>query len=89
MTFPDTRHQVADHRLITAEIRYHMPDQPERLQSFIFQKHDIAPDYPALNKFLDYWRRHIEGRLHSVRVASVPIVEGRRAVDKAPTFVLH
>jgi uncharacterized protein Usg len=31
---------------------------------------DRAPDFPSLKKFLDFWTREIEGKLHSVRVAS-------------------
>ncbi|HVY17000.1 MAG TPA: Usg family protein [Rhodopila sp.] len=65
-----------DYRLTTAEILYRLPDHPNLLQSFIWQDVDIAPRYPVLNKFLDFWRREIEGDLHSVRVASVEL--GRR-----------
>ena len=61
---------VADYRLTTAEIVYHLPDHPNVLQSFIWQGVDIAPRYPELRKFLDFWRREIEGSLHSVRVGS-------------------
>ncbi len=59
-----------DYRLTTAEILYRMPDHPAVLQSFVWQSMDIAPDYPALRRFLDFWRREIEGTLHSVRVAA-------------------
>jgi uncharacterized protein Usg len=62
--------RIPDWRLITAEILYHMPDHPSVLQTFIWQKLDRAPTFPELNRFLDFWRREIEGPLHSVRVAS-------------------
>ncbi|WP_428483878.1 usg protein [Rhodopila sp.] len=62
--------QLNDYRLTTAEILYHLPDHPTLLQSYIWQDLDIAPQYPVLNKFLAFWRREIEGNLHSVRVAS-------------------
>jgi uncharacterized protein Usg len=62
-----------DYRLTTAEILYHMPDHPSVLQTFIWQDLDIAPQYPMLNKFLDFWRKEIEGSLHSVRVATADI----------------
>ena len=55
-------------RLTTAEIIYYRPDHPEQLQSFIWQKLDFAPDFPHLRRFLEFWSRNIEGRLHSVRV---------------------
>lgn len=56
--------------LTTAEILYHMPDHPKVLQSFIWQEFDMAPKFPALNKFLTFWTGHIDGKLHSVRVAA-------------------
>jgi uncharacterized protein Usg len=60
--------QVRGYRLTTAEIIYRLPDHPALLQSFIWQKFDLAPDYPELRKFLEFWSRHIEGKLHSVNV---------------------
>lgn len=57
-------------RLTTAEILYHMPDYPGLLQSFVWQHMDVAPDYPRLHKFLEFWQDNIEGRLHSVTVAA-------------------
>jgi len=68
------RLQLRDYRLTTAEILYHMPDHPRLLQTFIWQQLDIAPDYPVLRKFLDFWTGHIEGRLHSVKVAQAPLI---------------
>ncbi|HQT78351.1 MAG: Usg family protein [Rhodospirillales bacterium 20-64-7] len=62
--------QMNDYRLTTAEIIYHLPDHPDLLQSYIWQELDIAPRYPVLHKFLDFWTREIEGTLHSVRLAS-------------------
>ena len=67
-----------DYRLTTAEILYRLPDHPALLQSYIWQELDIAPQYPVLTKFLDLWRREIEGTLHSVRVASAPLGGGFR-----------
>ncbi|GAB0113701.1 usg protein [Acidisoma sp. C75] len=61
--------QLRDYRLTTAEILYHLPDHPAVLQSYIWQEMDLAPDYPSLRKFLDFWKREIEGRLHSVRIS--------------------
>jgi uncharacterized protein Usg len=66
--------QLNRYRLTTAEILYHFPDHPRLLQSFTWQDYDLAPDFPVLHRFLDFWRRSIEGRLHSVRVASAPLI---------------
>jgi uncharacterized protein Usg len=66
--------QFNDYRLTTAEILYHLPDHPTLLQSFIWQNYDIAPRYPELRKFLDFWTHQIEGKLHSVILASRGII---------------
>lgn len=55
--------------LTTAEILYRMPDHPKLLQTFVWQDFDVAPNFPILNGFLQYWRDKIEGKLHSVKVA--------------------
>jgi uncharacterized protein Usg len=62
------------YRLTTAEILYHLPDHPHLLQSFVWQQMDLAPDFPALHRFLNFWRRGIAARLHSVTVAQTPIL---------------
>ncbi len=70
--------QLKDYRLTTAEILYRMPDHPGLLQSFVWQQLDLVPEYPALRRFLAFWRREIEGQVHSVRVAAAgPLVPAR------------
>src|SRR6516164_6926577 len=64
----DHKEALRDYRLTTAEIIYHLPDHPDLLQSFIWQKLDLAPDFPELRRFLEFWSRNLEGKLHSVRV---------------------
>ena len=66
--------QLQGYRLTTAEILYHLPDHPSVLQTYIWQELDIAPRFPVLRKFLEFWTREIEGKLHSVRVASVGLI---------------
>ncbi len=66
--------QLADHRLTTAEILYRLPDHPSLLQSYVWQDYDIAPDFPVLRRFLAFWRKELDGRLHSVRIGSLPII---------------
>jgi len=62
--------QLKDYRLTTAEILYHMPDHPGLLQSYVWQDLDLAPRFPTLRRFLEFWARELDGRLHSIRVAS-------------------
>ena len=69
--------QLKDYRLTTAEILYHLPDHPRLLQTFVWQDLDIAPKYPVLQKFLDFWNRELDGKVHSVRVASAKLVKPR------------
>lgn len=76
-----------DYRLTTAEILYHMPDHPTVLQTFIWQQMDIAPDFPVLRKFLDFWDRELDGKLYSVRVASSGLIRG--AEWRHPGALLH
>jgi uncharacterized protein Usg len=70
----DIELQLRDYRLTTAEILYHLPDHPHLLQSYLWQNYDIAPKFPELHRFLDFWTRHLDGTLHSVKVASTGII---------------
>lgn len=62
------------YRLTTAEILYHMPDHPALLQSYLWQELDLAPKFPTLKKFLDFWEANLDGKLHSVKVAHTGII---------------
>lgn len=66
--------QMAGYRLATAEILYHFPDHPDLLQSYVWQDYDIAPKYPVLSRFLDFWTRELEGPIHSVRLAGKRLI---------------
>jgi uncharacterized protein Usg len=62
------------YRLATAEIIYRMPDHPSLLQSFVWQLYDLPPAFPALRRFLDFWRGNLDGELHSVRVTAAELI---------------
>lgn len=66
--------QLSDYRLTTAKIIYHLPDHTHLLQEYIWQNYDLAPKFPELIKFLDFWTREIDGKLHSVYVASQQLI---------------
>ena len=71
----DFQKQFTDHyRLTTAQIYYHLPDHPKFLQEFIWQDYDLAPKFPHLRGFLNFWIEEIEGKLHSVYVAHQKII---------------
>ena len=70
----DFEKQLAGFQLTTAEIIYKLPDHPDILQTYIWQGLDVAPEYPVLSGFLEFWQREIDGPLHSVRVAARDVV---------------
>jgi uncharacterized protein Usg len=80
---PDFLRQVQGYGLMTAEVAYYMPDHPDLIQLFVFQKYDLAPRFPELHLFLDHWRVNIEAAIHSVRVAHQHLIRPAewRAVD--------
>jgi uncharacterized protein Usg len=55
--------------LTTAEILCRLPDFPRLLQSYVWQDYDVAPNFPKLVDFLDYWETNLDGPLYRVRVA--------------------
>jgi uncharacterized protein Usg len=79
----------SDYRVTTAEIIYHLPDHPNVLQSYIWQDLDVAPRFPVLHRFLDFWTRELEGTLHSVRLASGLMVMRPQVRHADGLFTLH
>ena len=65
---PDFRRQLEGYSLATAEITYRMPDAKSVLQTYLWQDYDLAPRFPRLQGFLDFWERELDGPLHSVRL---------------------
>jgi uncharacterized protein Usg len=85
----DLAKQLADYRLTTAEILYRLPDHPSVLQSFVWQELDLAPRFPVLRKFLDFWEREIEGKLFQVRVAHAELIKPAEFRANAHLLTLH
>ncbi len=81
--------QLRGYRLTTAEILYRLPDHPDLLQSYVWQNLDIAPEFPVLHRFLDFWERNIEGRLHSVKVASAGLITQSELRFATASLSLH
>ncbi|MCI4660417.1 MAG: usg protein [Neomegalonema sp.] len=78
---PDFLAQLNGYALTTAEITYRMPDARALLQVFTWQDYDMAPKFPKLERFLDFWDRELEGPIHSVRVAHAQLL--------SPTDIRH
>ncbi|MCC6598061.1 MAG: hypothetical protein IT559_04670 [Alphaproteobacteria bacterium] len=70
----DFQKQLFNYRLTTARILYRMPDHKHLLQEYIWQEYDIAPQFPALSKFLNFWARELEGPLHAVYIANQSLI---------------
>ncbi len=89
MVSEDFRKQMQGFGLTTANILYRMPDHPGLLQTFIWQTNDLYPAYPELRKFLDFWRRELEGVLHSVTVSHCGLIKPREFRAVGQEFYLH
>ncbi len=83
------RKLIEGYRLTTAEILYHFPDHPSLLQSFVWQDYDLAPKFPVLTKFLDFWEANLDDKLHSVKMAAQEIVTGNEMRFAAAQLRLH
>jgi uncharacterized protein Usg len=68
------RAQLAGFSLTTAEIIYRLPDYPVLLQTFVWQDYDLAPRFPKLRSFLDFWTAKLDGPLFKVTVASSALI---------------
>jgi uncharacterized protein Usg len=79
----DFRKQLEGYGLTTANILYRRPDHPWLLQTYVWQDYDLCPNFPVLNKFLNFWLEKLEGPLHSVTVAHARLIKPAeiRAVD--------
>lgn len=78
-----------DYRLTTAEIIYRLPDHPSLLQSYIWQEYDLNPDFPILKKFLNFWHKSIEGKIHSVNIGSCEVITASSYMAKGEDIVIH
>jgi uncharacterized protein Usg len=65
---------IEGYGLTTANIFYRLPDYPAIVQSYVWQEYDLHPDFPELHKFLDFWSRSLDGKLHSVLVAHARLI---------------
>lgn len=81
--------QLKGGRMTTAEVLYYMPDHPKLLQSFMWQTLDVAPEYPRIHTFLEFWRKEIQAVIHSVRLSTVGIVSPAKVRFAEVVGTLH
>jgi uncharacterized protein Usg len=89
LTGTERLERLLHYRLTTAEILYRMPDHPVLLQSYVWQEFDLAPKFPALQKFLDFWEAKLDGKLHSVRVVSAQLVRPAEVRAAVADYAIH
>ena len=70
----DFESQLRGMHLTTAEIMYRMPDFRDILQTYVWQDYDLAPRFPKLLTFLDFWSHNLDGPLATIRVAQAGLV---------------
>ena len=75
--------------LTTAQILYRMPDHQGILQTFIWQHYDLAPKFPALYGFLDFWREKLDGPLHSVSYTHKRLIAPNEWRNVSGELMLH
>ena len=85
----DFRRQLEGYSLATAEIIYRMPDAKRLLQTYLWQDYDLAPKFPKLRKFLDFWERELDGPLHSVRIMHHALIGPRELRYVTAEYRLH
>jgi uncharacterized protein Usg len=75
MVSEDFEKQVNGYGLTTAHIFYRRPDHRWLLQSYVWQDYDLFPEFPTLQRFLQFWQEKLEGPLHSVTVAHCKLIK--------------
>ena len=61
-------------RLTTIQVTYWLPDYQSILQEFLWQTLDSSPDYPRMQRFLNYWIENIEAPIHSIKIGNVEVI---------------
>ena len=85
----DFRSQLAGFSLTTAEIIYRLPDYPALLQSYVWQDYDLAPRFPKLKAFLDFWSVKLDGKLFKVTVAHSALLRPAEVKLIGAEFKIH
>lgn len=62
----ETELMLKGYGLTTAQIFYRIPDYQRVINTYVWQEYDLAPDYPKLFDFIEFWQKKIEGPLHSI-----------------------
>jgi uncharacterized protein Usg len=86
---PEMELMLRGYGLTTAKILYHLPDHPHLLQSYVWQQYDLAPKFPALFRFLDFWQAELDGPLHSVSYTHRELISPTEWRNVSGELLLH
>lgn len=86
---PEMELMLKGYGLTTARILYHYPDHPHLLQTYVWQEYDMAPKFPILFKFLEFWRSKLDGPLHSVAYTHHRLIAPNEWRNVAGEFAMH
>lgn len=86
---PDFAGQLAGYSLVTYEILYRMPDTPSLLQSFVGQKYDIAPRFPVIIAFANWWNENLDSPIHSLHVEATQLIKPAELKIRDAEFALN
>jgi uncharacterized protein Usg len=81
--------QLAGYGITTAHILYRIPDFASVLQTYVWQDYDLAPDFPEMRKFLEFWEEELDGPLHSVRYSHRKLMGPNEWRKVSGEFKLH
>jgi len=85
----ETELMLKGYGLTTAQILYRLPDHPSIIQTFIWQHYDLAPKFPELFRFLDFWKSKLDGPLHSVAYTHRKLIAPNEWRNVTGELVLH
>jgi uncharacterized protein Usg len=81
--------QLEGYGITTAHILYRIPDFESVLQTYVWQQYDLAPEFPEMRKFLEFWEENLDGPLHSVRYMHKRLIGPNEWRKVAGEFKLH
>lgn len=85
----ETELMLSGYGLTVDRLFYRMPDYRSVINEFIWQEYDLAPDFPRLFKFIEFWQEKIEGPLHSVAFTHRKLIRAGEWRNVTGEFTIH
>ena len=83
------RHNRRIYRVARAILRNDVEAEDVVQETYVWQNYDIFPEFPELQRFLDFWQAKLEGPLHSVQVAHSKLIKPTELLAVDGIFRLH